>query len=110
MLIAQDAQIFESTRNSVSPSNRYCKSNRKAAQRFDSREAQDSFMRGLRDSERKFTTNQTKNPFQQIWSTDPTRRIDRPLKRLREVSLLNRSGFNKLIDSNDSRVIDKPIQ
>ena len=79
-----------------------CKINKdKLKKRFDLNEAQNQFMRGLRGSERKFTANHNKNPFTQVWSTEPTRRIDRPVKRLREVSLLKRSGFNKLIDAND---------
>ena len=56
-----------------------------------------------------FTINQTKNRFNEVWSTEPTMRIDR-LQRLKEYNNLKRSGFNKKIDnSKEAGYIDKPI-
>mgnify|MGYP006999480809 CR=1 FL=1 len=75
--------------------------NFKQKKRFDTREAQDKFFRDLRGSENKYTVTQSRNVYAQIWATDPTRRIDRPVKKLKEISFLKRSGFNKIIDSKD---------
>ncbi len=56
-----------------------------------------------------FTINQTKNRFNEVWSTEPTMRIDR-LQRLKEYNNLKRSGFNKKIDNpKEAGYIDKPI-
>jgi hypothetical protein len=56
-----------------------------------------------------FTINQTKNRFNEVWSTEPTIRIDR-LQRLKEYNNLKRSGYNKKIDNPKvAGYIDKPI-
>ena len=56
-----------------------------------------------------FTINQTKNRFNEVWSTEPTMRIDR-LQRLKEYNNLKRSGFNQKIDNpKEAGYIDKPI-
>ena len=56
-----------------------------------------------------FTINQTKNRFNEVWSTEPTMRIDR-LQRLKEYNNLKRSGFNKKIDNpKEAGYIDNPI-
>ena len=56
-----------------------------------------------------FTINHTKNRFNEMWSTEPTNRIDR-LQRLKEYNYLKRSGFNIKIDNpKEAGYIDKPI-
>ena len=55
------------------------------------------------------TINHTKNRFNEMWSTEPTNRIDR-LQRLKEYNYLKRSGFNVKIDNpKEAGYIDKPI-
>ena len=83
--------------------------NRYLKKRFDTREAQNNFNRNLRHCNVSHTVNQVKNPYQEIWSTEPTRRIDR-MPRLKPMHMNTRSGFNKKIeDATKFNVIDEPI-
>jgi len=53
--------------------------------------------------------NETDNRYLQLWSINPSRRFERT-KRMKDISLIKRSGFNKNIDSKyNSNFINKPI-
>lgn len=81
---------------------------RKIQAPFDTVEAINKFHQGLRDSEVIHRINNNKNPFIAGWITRPTKRIDRQAK-MKEVSFLKRSGFNKKIDNpQEFGYIDKP--
>jgi len=85
---------------------RECQLNRKYKKRFDTNEACNKFRRELRGSDVTHTIKNSKNPFQAVWSTQPSRRIDRAAK-LKQIHLLSRSGFNKKIDDDKAKQPNK---
>lgn len=59
----------------------------------------DKFYKGLRDGEIRHHSTMPKNSLLAVWSTEPVRRMERSFKK-KDMTLLKRSGYNMIIDSN----------
>ena len=56
-----------------------------------------------------YMPNETNNRYLQLWSTNPSKRFVRP-KKMKEVSYIQRSGFNQVIDKKNNPIyVNKPI-
>lgn len=71
--------------------------------------ANNKFYQDLRSMDLSYMANETNNRYLQLWSTNPSKRFER-VKKMKEISFIKRSGFNKVIDLKDnSSYINKPI-
>jgi hypothetical protein len=57
----------------------------------------DRFYKGLRDGDYRHIPTNMKNSFLGVWSTEPTRRLERSFPK-KDMTLLKRSGYNVVID------------
>lgn len=97
--------------SSVSPGQKGNQSSKKkyGVKHSDRTQVENKFYQGLRGGDVRFTVKNERNKFSQLWSTEPTNRFDRP-KKMREFSILGRSGFNVQIDQPEGFSINYPVR
>jgi len=71
-------------------------------ERTDWVKAKSKYLQGLRDADVSHVPTTQKNSFLALFSTEPTRRLDRSFKK-RDIHITKRSNFNVRIDSQSPK-------